>query len=187
LAESYPDKKVVVPGKTLSDLSKILSDSTEDKTDIYFTDKHVMFSFDRTVVVSRLIEGDYFNIEQMLSSDYETKMTISRKEMLESIDRATLLVKEGDKKPVILGIGESEMELRINSTIGSLNEKIAITKQGKDLMIGFNPRFLIDALKAIEDETVDIFFVNPKAPCFIRNQEESYTYLILPINFTTVD
>ncbi len=187
LAEAYPDKKVVVPGKTLSELSKILGDSTEEKTEIYFTDKHVMFSFGRTVVVSRLIEGEYFNIEQMLSSDYETKMTISRKEMLESIDRATLLVKEGDKKPVILGIGESEMELRINSTIGSLNESIGITKQGKDLMIGFNPRFLIDALRVIEDETVDIFFVNPKAPCFIRNQEESYTYLILPINFTTVD
>ncbi|MCR5676347.1 MAG: DNA polymerase III subunit beta [Lachnospiraceae bacterium] len=187
LAGSYAPKKVVIPGKTLSELSKILSDSTENKAEIYFTDKHVMFAFDDTLVVSRLIEGDYFNIDQMLSSDYETKMTISRKDLLESIDRATLLVKEGDKKPVILDIGDDVMELKINSTIGSLNESIEISKQGKNLMIGFNPKFLIDALRAIEDESVDIYFVNPKAPCFIRNKEESYTYLILPINFTTVD
>ncbi len=187
LSGKYAQKKAVIPGKTLSELSKILSDSTENMVEIYFTGKHVMFAFNKTIVVSRLIEGEYFNIDQMLSSDYETKMTISRKEMLESIDRATLLVKEGDKKPVILGITENLMELKINTTVGSLNENIEIEKQGKDLMIGFNPKFLIDALRVIEDDQVDIYFVNPKAPCFIRNKEESYTYLILPINFTTVD
>ncbi|MCR4762054.1 MAG: DNA polymerase III subunit beta [Lachnospiraceae bacterium] len=187
LASSYGTKKAVVPGKTLSELSRILSDSTENQAEIYFTDKHVMFSFDQTIVVSRLIEGEYFNIDQMLSTDYETKMTISRKEMLDSFDRATLLVREGDKKPVILSISDRQMEIKINSTLGSLNENLEIEKQGKDMMIGFNPKFLIDALRVIEDERVDIYFVNPKAPCFIRNQEDSYTYLILPINFTTVD
>ena len=187
LASSYGTKKAVVPGKTLSELSRILSDSTESQAEIYFTDKHVMFSFDQTIVVSRLIEGEYFNIDQMLSTDYETKMTISRKEMLDSFDRATLLVREGDKKPVILSISDGQMEVKINSTLGSLNENLEIEKQGKDMMIGFNPKFLIDALRVIEDERVDIYFVNPKAPCFIRNQEDSYTYLILPINFTTVD
>ena len=60
-------------------------------------------------------------------------------------------------------------------------------KQGKDLMIGFNPKFLIDALRVIEDETVDIYLVNPKAPCFIRDKDGSYIYLVLPVNFTTVD
>ena len=156
-------------------------------TEVYFTDKHVMFAFGETIVVSRLIEGEYFNIDQMLSSDYETKMTISRKEILESIDRATILVKEGDKKPVVLTIEDNTLALRINSPIGSLNESMDVVKQGKDLMIGFNPRFLIDALRAINEEQVDFYFVNPKAPCFIRDKEETYTYLVLPINFTNVD
>ncbi len=186
LSNSYPSKKVVIPGKTMSELSKILEDSTEKKAEIFFTDKHVMFSFDRTTVISRLIEGNYFNIDQMLSSDYETKITVSRKEITESIDRATLLVKEGDKKPVIFDIKESEIELRINSTLGSMNESIDINKQGKNLMIGFNPKFIMDVLKVIEDDNADIYFVNPKAPCFFKNEEESYNYLILPINFTTV-
>ena len=184
---SYQYKKVIVPGKTLGEISKILGDSIENMVNIYFTDKHVLFEFDKTIVVSRLIEGEYFSIDQMLSSDYETKMTINRKEFLDCIDRATLLVKEGDKKPVIVSVTDEKLELKINSAIGSMDEEIDIDKQGKDLMIGFNPKFLIDALRAIEDETVDIYLVNPKAPCFIRDKESTYIYLVLPVNFTTVD
>ena len=135
-------------------------------------------------MVSRLIEGKYFNIDQMLSSDYETKVTINKKEFLDCIDRATLLIKESDRKPIIITITEGMMELKINSDIGSMNEEIDIEKEGKDIMIGFNPKFLMDALRVIDDETVDIYLVNSKAPCFIRNQEESYIYLILPVNFT---
>ena len=65
-----------------------------------------------------------------------------------------------------------------------MNEEIDIEKEGKDIMIGFNPKFLIDALRVIDDETVDIYLVNPKAPCFIRDKEENYIYLILPVNFS---
>ena len=68
-----------------------------------------------------------------------------------------------------------------------MDEEIDIAKEGKDLMIGFNPKFLIDSLRVIEDEEVDLYMVNPKAPCFIRNSEESYIYVILPVNFTTVN
>lgn len=187
LKNSYSYKKVVVPGKTLNEISKILSGDVDKDVMIYFTDKHILLEFDNTTVVSRLIEGEYFKIDQMLSSDYETKVTINKKEFLNCIDRATLLVKEGDKKPIIINIKEDAMELRIKSTLGSMNEEIDITRGGKDLMIGFNPKFLIDALKVIDDEIIDIYLVNPKAPCFIKNNEESYIYLILPVNFTTVD
>ena len=187
LKNSYENKKVVVPGKTLNEISKILSGDMDKDISIYFTDKHILFEFDTTIVVSRLIEGEYFKIDQMLSSDYETKVKINKKELLDCIDRATLLVKEGDKKPVIINISDGSMELKMNSTVGSMDEEIDITKEGKDLMIGFNPKFLIDSLRVIEDEEVDLYMVNPKAPCFIRNTEESYIYVILPVNFTTVN
>ena len=141
-----------------------------------------MFEFDQTTVVSRLIDGEYFRIEQMLSSDYETKVRINKKEFLNCIDRATLLVKEGDKKPIIITIEEGVMQLRIDSSMGSMKEDIDIEKSGKDITIGFNPKFLIDALKVIDDEEVSIYLVNPKAPCFIRDDSESYIYLILPVN-----
>ena len=150
-------------------------------------DKHIVFEFDETTIVSRLIDGEYFKIDQMLSTDYETKLTVNRKIFLDCINRATLLVKEGDKKPVIITINDEVMELKINSVVGSMKEEIVITKEGKDLMIGFNPKFLIDALRVIDDEEVDLYLVNPKAPCFIRDEEQNYIYLILPVNFTTVN
>ena len=186
LKNRYSPKKVIVPGKTLNEVSKILPGGADNDVIISFTDKHIVFEFGNTTVVSRLIEGEYFRIDQMLSNDYETKVKINKKEFLNCIDRATLLVKEGDKKPIIINILDGTMELKINSILGSMNEDIDIEKQGKDLMIGFNPKFLIDALRVIDDEDVDLYMVNPKAPCFIKNQEESYIYLILPVNFTTV-
>ncbi len=186
LKNSYPKKKVVVPGKALNEISKILSGDMDKDVVIFFTNKHIVFEFDNTTVVSRLIEGDYFSIDQMLSSDYETKVTINKRKLLDSIDRATLLVKEGDKKPIIINITDENMELKINSTIGSMREVIDISKNGKDLMIGFNPKFFIDALRVIDEEEVDIYLVNPKAPCFIKDSEDSYVYMILPVNFTTV-
>ena len=187
LKNSYDYKKVVVPGKTLNEISKILSGDMDKDVSIYFTSKHILFEFDNTIVVSRLIEGEYFRIEQMLSSDYETRVRINKKELLNCIDRATLLVKEGDKKPVIMSVMEGMMQLKMNSTVGSMDEEIDIDKEGKDLMIGFNPKFLIDSLRVIEDEEINLFMVNPKAPCFIRNAEETYIYVILPVNFTTVN
>lgn len=186
LKNEYENKKVIIPGKTLNEISKIVSGETEKDIFIYFTDKHVLFEFENTIVVSRLIEGEYFNIEQMLSSDYETKVEVNKKLFLDCIDRATLLVKEGDKKPIIININDTDMQLKINSAVGSMNEEINIVKSGKDIMIGFNPKFLIDALRVIDDEIVSLYMVNPKAPCFIRNEEESYIYLILPVNFNTV-
>ena len=141
----------------------------------------------RSTVVSRLIEGDYFKIDQMLSSDYDTKFTINRRELLDCIDRATLLIKEGDKKPIIMNITDETMELKINSFIGSMNEEIDIHKEGNDILIGFNPKFFIDALRVIDDEEVCLYMVNPKAPCFIKDSDETYIYLILPVNFNAAD
>jgi len=177
---------VIVPGKTLSEISKILSGEVDDQVSIFFGQNHILFEFDKTMVVSRLIEGEYFKIDQMLSSDHETMVSINRKEFLDCIDRASLFIRESDKRPIIIQITEGSMELKINSTIGSMRELIDISKNGKDLMIGFNPKFLIDALRVIDGEEIDIYLVNPKAPCFIKDSEDSYVYMILPVNFTTV-
>lgn len=185
LKESYDAIKVIVPGKTLSDISKILSGEADSLVKLYFTNKHILFEFDTTTVVSRLLEGEYYKISQMLSSDYDTKIKINKREFLDCIDRASLLIKESDKKPIIINIGDTNMELKINSAIGSMNEEVAISKEGKDILIGFNPKFLMDALRVIDDEEINIYLVNPKAPCFIKDEKESYIYLILPVNFNT--
>lgn len=185
LRENYEAKKVIVPGKTLQEISKILPGSSEEDVNLFITGNHIVFEFEDTMVVSRLIEGEYFRIEQMLSSAYETKIKINKKELLSCIDRATLLVKEGDKKPIIMNITDDTMQLKINSFIGSMDEEIDITKDGKDILIGFNPKFFIDALRVIDEEEVTLYMVNPKAPCFIKDENESFIYLILPVNFNS--
>ena len=78
------------------------------------------------------------------------------------------------------------MELKIKSQLGTMDEEIEITKEGRDLLIGFNPKFLIDALRVIDDEEVELYFMNAKAPCFIKDEKENYIYLILPVNFSGV-
>lgn len=182
LNNSYSPIKVIVPGKTLNEVSKILSDNTEKNVNIFFTDKHMLFEFDNTLVVSRLIEGEYFKIAQMLSNDYETKLTVNKSEFLSCIERASLLIRESDKNPLIININGDNMELKVSSKAGNMNEDVSIVKEGTDIVIGFNPKFLMDALKVIDDEFVDIYLINSKAPCFIKDKDENYIYLILPVN-----
>lgn len=183
LKDEVPSEiRVIVPGKALNELSKILSGENEDEILIYFTEQHILFEMENTKVVSRLIEGNFFQIDQMLSTDYETKIVVNKKELYDCIDRATLFVKESDRQPIILHISEQNMELSINSMLGSMKADLDIYKQGRDILIGFNPRFLLDAIKVIDDDEITIYLINSKAPCFIKDDDEKYIYLILPIN-----
>ena len=183
LKESYDPVKMIVPGKTLSEISKILSGGIDDEVSVYYTDNHILFEFDQTVVLSRLIEGEYYQIDRMISSDYNTKFVINKHEFQNCIERASLLVRESDRKPVIISITDHSLEMKISSAIGSMDEDIDIVKEGKDMMIGFNQRFVLEALRVVEDEEITVYMVNSKSPFIIRNEDSSYIYLILPISF----
>lgn len=183
LNTDYPSVRVIIPGKTLIEITKILPGDADKNVDIFFSKNYAVFKFDDTVMVTRLIDGDYFRIESMLSSDYETKITLNKKDFLDNIERSTILIRENDKKPLVLNIVDSKIELKMNSIMGSMNSELMVNKQGKNLMIAFNPKFLMDALRAIDDEEIVLYMTNPKAPCFIKDDEEKYIYLILPINF----
>lgn len=184
LKNIYSEKEVIIPGKTLNEISKILSGDAESDVAVYITNNHVLFEFDKTIVVSRLIEGKYFSVDKMMSSDYETKISINKKDIYDCIDRSMLFSKEGNKKPIVITVTEDTLNLVVNSPLGSMDEDIEIKKQGKEIKIGFNPKFMLDALKVIDDETIDIYFVNPKAPCYIKDENEKYIYMILPVNLS---
>ncbi|MBQ5952422.1 MAG: DNA polymerase III subunit beta [Lachnospiraceae bacterium] len=185
LQDYYEKKAVIVPGKTLNDISRILSGDASKNVSIYMGRNNILFEFEDTVLMSRLIEGEYFRINQMISDNYETKLIFNRRELLECIERSVLLVRESDKKPLILDIKDEGTKLTLNSVIGSMKEELQPEKEGKDLLIGFNPRFLIDALRAVSDEKVNLYLSNSRAPGYIRDDEGTYIYLILPVNFVT--
>jgi len=187
LKEKSENRKVIIPGRALNEISKILTGDADSIVNIYFSDKNIVFEFDDSILLSRVIDGDYFNVDQMLSNEYSTKVTVNKREFMDCIDRSTILVKEGDKKPIIIDINDNYMDIRINSTLGSLNDSIDISKDGNDITIGFNPKFLIDVLRVIDDDEVDIYLQSPKSPCIIKDEELSYIYLVLPVNINTVN
>ncbi len=182
LARNYEDKKVIVPGKTLNEVSKILSDNLEDQVKIYFSLNHILFEFDETCVYSRLIDGEYFHIDNMLGGEAQSIVNLQKKDFYSCLERADLLIKEGDNKPIILSISDNVMDMKITTTMGSMEEDMEVEKKGNDIRIGFNPKFLMDALKVIDDENITLYMINQKAPCFIKNEEDTYLYLILPVN-----
>lgn len=179
----YEDREAIIPGKTMNEIGKILTGETEDEVRLYFTKNHVLFEMDQTTVVSRLIDGVYFRVDQMLSNDFETKMTVRKSEFFNAVDRALLFTSEADKRPLVLTIGQDIMNLQITSPMGSMSDDVQIGMEGKELKIGFNPKFILDALRVIDDEEILIYFLNSKAPCFIRDEEQSYIYMVLPVNF----
>ncbi|TCT12239.1 DNA polymerase-3 subunit beta [Natranaerovirga pectinivora] len=177
---------VVVPGKTLNEISKILSSEEDKEVYIYFTDKHILFELNESIVVSRLLEGEFPKYEQIFSKDYETKVTINRKEFFNSIERAALISKDGKKTPIKINITDTNLIITSNTDLGTSYEEVNIIKEGKSLDIAFNPRFLIEALRVIEDEEISIQFTNPLSPCIINQIDgNDYKYLILPIRISS--
>lgn len=186
-SSEYPDKKAIIHGNTLRKIESLLSDEPEKEVNIFITNHYACFVIEDTTFIAHLLEGTFFDVYQMMSGDYETKINIDRKRFILKIEQAMSVSSETDKRPIILDIEDHNMNLKINGNGSSMEGNLDITKQGKDIKIGFNPKFLTDALRVIEDEIIDIYFINPKAPCFIRNADSSYIYMILPINFKSVD
>ena len=183
LREIAEPVSAIVPAKTLSDLQKIVSGDLDKDIRISFARNHIIFEYDQTRMVSRVIDGEYFRVESMIRDIHETHIRINKKDLLNCLDRSTLLVNESDKKPVVMNITEEEMNLRLKSAIGTLDEMIPIEKEGKDIRIAFNPKLLLDALRVIDDEEIDIYMVKYNYPCIIRDEQGSYIYVVLPVNF----
>jgi DNA polymerase-3 subunit beta len=103
--------------------------------------------------------------------------------MSECIDRALLLIKENDKKPLIFNFNDDLMDVKIRTQIGYYEDRVDTKKEGNDIVIAFSPKFLSEALRVIDDEDINIYMMNVKSPCIIKDDDETYMYLILPVNF----
>ena len=186
LKESYPRYDIVIPGKSLLEVNRLIPGDADSDVSIYITSNSIMFEYDNTIVLSRLIDAKYLSINQMISNDYETKIVVNKKMLFESLDRSTLFVRESEKKPIIFNIYDERMAIKMNTTIGSYDDELDIEREGKGIMIGFNPKFFIDVIRAIDDdEEITIYMTNAKSPCFIRNAEGTYNYLVLPVQFNS--
>ncbi|MBR5269506.1 MAG: DNA polymerase III subunit beta [Anaerotignum sp.] len=176
------ETEVIVPGKTLTELNKILSQEEEDTLSMYLTDKHILFDLGNAVMVSRLIEGDFIRYAQSFSEDFKTKMIVDKSELIQALERASLVSRDNRKTPVRLMLRHGGMDITARSDMGTAHESISAEVEGDDLSIAFNPRYLIEALRSIEDESVKMIFMASLSPCTILPVSgDAFKYLILPL------
>ena len=173
----------VVPGRALTDLARLLDDSDEPLR-VEFTAKYIIFKLGDTVFFSRLLEGEYLDYRRALPTQNKIFATINRSEFIESAERASLLVDEKLRTPLRCRFEDNSLNISCNTQYGSVNDNIRIKKEGDDIEIGFNNRYLLDALKACKDEKIVASLSTPLMSMMIEPAEKdgnsNYTYLVLP-------
>lgn len=172
----------IIPAKTLSEIYRLLRDEDEILT-ISSSNAQVLFQFGSIYLISRLIEGQFPNYKQVIPQTCETKVNLSVKNFLEAVERASLLSRDKSGANIIR-VNVEKTELRIDQTteLGKISEQIEIETEGKDVMIAFNAKFLIDALKVIDSDQIIFELSGPFSPGVMRPLDNpNYIYLVLPV------
>lgn len=174
-------KSVVIPGKTLNELSRIMNGEGED-LNIYFGDNQVVFEMPGRRLISRLIEGQFPNYRQVIPEGCKTQIRLKTRELLDAVERASLLAKEGSNY-IKISVSQGKMVINSNSPeIGKIEEQLNIVFEGEDTQIAFNSKYLIDVLKAIDSEEVLLELTGSLSPGMIKPVGgENYIYIILPV------
>lgn len=179
--ENNNQVSVVIPGRTLNEISK-LANSSDEKIFITITENQILFKLTDVCLVSRLIDGNYPNYKQVIPNDFTTKLRVKTRELLEAVERASLLAKEGSNI-VKINIEENKLIINLNSPdVGRIHEEISIYNQGENNLIAFNSKYIIDVLKVIDAEEIYIEMSGSLSPGVITPVDnENYLYLILPV------
>lgn len=181
--EEIDDKNVIIPGKSLSELNKIVSDSEED-INIFFASNQVLFKVGHINFISRLLEGNYPDTTRLFPENYETKIILDNSEFYHAIDRASLLAREGGNNVIKLSTDVGKVELSSTSPeIGTVKEDVSTDNvEGESLKISFNSKYMMDALKAIDNDEVQVEFFGTMRPFILKpKDDETVVQLILPI------
>jgi len=185
LPESEDDTvntSIVVPAKALHEISRILPVDTEDNVTFSFSDKRIVFELPRFKFISRLIEGEFIRYDQIFNEDFTTNVTVDRQVFLSGLERSTLVARDNKKTPVKLDIGEQSIIITANTETGTSYDEIPALVDGNILEIAFNPKYLIDALKVIDENQIIARFTTSLSPCIIRGVEsDTAKYLVLPL------
>lgn len=174
-------KEVIVPTKAINELMRNLQDQGEVK--IIFADNQISFQFDNIVLVSRLIEGQFPNYEQVVPKESKEKIVIPRETFLGATKRAAILT-SADSQSIKLDLFKDKLIFSKNSPdMGEAKEEVDVEHKGKEFSVGFNPQYLIDVLKNLKDEKISLELTGAESPGVIR-AEEGYVYIVLPMQLS---
>ena len=175
----------VIPGKTLNEVNKIISDSF-DTVKIGISRNQALFEMENCKIVTRLLDGEFLKYSNTIPQNWETRVKVNKNNIQNCFERILLIssssIEKEKKYPVKINIEVGKVTISCANQTGDAKEEIFVETEGKELEIGFNPRFFLDALKAIDDEEVYIEFGTNRSPCIIKPVEDGdYLYMILPI------
>ncbi len=175
------EKSVIIPGKTLNEIGRII-DSSDEKLNIIIDEKYILFDMGSTRITSKLLSGDFIDYSQIIPQEYKTRIRLDVRTAYDAIERASLLAREEKNNLIKLTIKEDRLIINSNSEIGRAHEEIPVDMEGRELVIAFNAGYIMDILKGIEDKEAAIDFTTNISPCVFRPLEgEKFTYLLLPV------
>ena len=178
--------KIIIPAKILNEIFKILTENEkEEELSLIVSNKKAVILLERTKIVIRLLEGEFIKYKDILPKENPIRVTAMRSDLVESIERASLLAKEGKNNLIKCKLQENLFTITSRSDEGTVKEEIIVEKEGEDLEIGFNSKYLMEALRAVDDERVLLEFKTGTSPCLVRPVSgNQYEYLILPVRIS---
>ena len=180
-AESSDEFEMIVPAKLLNEISKIITDDDENIT-IEICDRKIIFTFDNIKATVVTMNTNFIDYTRIIRRDSDIKIRVKKDELIESIDRASILTSSQNNNLIKFNINNNYIEISSLSDEGSIEEKVEVIHEGNSIEIGFNYRYIMDALKVIDDEELILFMHDSISPCIIKPLEgNKYTYLILPV------
>ena len=176
------DMKFIVPAKTLQEVSRLLKDEDDLECGIRVTKKQVVFDFSGYTVFSRLLEGEFHNYKGSIPQNSVTEVVINKRELIDCLERASLLINERIKSPVKCLFDNGSLKVSCSTPIGKINDENPADIVGPKIEIGFNCKFLLDPLKVIKDDKIKLLMNGGNLPMKITPVEgDEYTYLVLPV------
>lgn len=174
--------KFVVPGKTLGDVLKLLPDSEEEMLKISMGQNHIIFNTGGYSIISRLLEGEFLDYNSAIPTSFKTKVRVNTRVMSESVERVSLLITDRLKSPVKCSFSAGQARLQCSTSIGKAVDEFSVALQGEDVEIGFNNKYMIDALRNSDTDEVSIEFSGPLSPIkIVPKEEEGFLFLVLPV------
>lgn len=182
LENTLQDPKFIVPATALSDVEKLCVDS-ENPLTITVGSKHVSFAFDQTVLISRRLEGEFLNYRKSISEDFSIQLIAKRAELAKTIERVSLIIDDKVKNPLRCYIRENRIDFTCVTALGRAEDSCPVEGDGGNLEIGFNNRYLSDALKAAPAEEIIVCLNTSSTPCIFKPVDGSnhFLYMILPV------
>lgn len=181
IISSNAEFSCIVPARSLNEISKLLEDSDEPLR-VCVGRNFMMVNIDNTKITTRLLEGDFINYNQIIPTDFSTNIVLNKDQLLDALERASLLSRVDRNNLVKFDISDKVMILSSKSDIGDIKENITISLKGNDLSIAFNARYFTEALRTISDEFLKLSFTSNVSPCIIQsNDTDEFLYLILPV------